>query len=106
MFLALLQVATPCGARADLKVASLSTITTDLGRQIGGTNVAVTGIIRPGIDPHEFEPTPADVKKVADADLVLYTGKGLEGYLTKLEEAAGGSAKFVNVGKDIPSLNL
>ena len=94
------------GARADLKVASLSTITTDLARQIGGTNVSVTGIIRPGIDPHEFEPTPGDVKTVADADLVLLTGKGMEGYLTKLEKAAGGSVKFVNVGKDIPSLTL
>jgi len=93
-------------ARADLKIASLSTITTDLAHQIGGTHVTVTGIIRPGIDPHEFEPTPADVKTVADADLVLYTGKGLEGYLTKLEEAAGGSAKFVNVGKDILSLTM
>jgi len=93
-------------ARANLKVASFSTITTDLARQVGGTNVAVTGIIRPGIDPHEFEPTPGDVQKVAEADLVLYTGKGLEGYLTKLEEAADGSAKFVNVGKDIPSLTM
>lgn len=93
-------------ARADLKVASLSTITTDLARQVGGSNVSVSGIIKPGIDPHEFEPTPGDVKTVADADLVLYTGKGLEGYLTKLEEGAGGSNKFVNLGKDIPSLTM
>jgi len=93
-------------AHADLKVASLSTITTDLARQLGGSHVAVEAIIKPGIDPHEFEPTPGDVKKVADADLVLLTGKGMEGYLSKLEEAAGGSAKFLNVGKDIPSLTM
>ena len=66
----------------------------------------VEGIIKAGIDPHEFEPTPGDVKKVADANLVLLTGKGMEGYLSKLEEAAGGSAKFVNVGKEIPSLTM
>jgi zinc/manganese transport system substrate-binding protein len=92
--------------RADLKVASLSTVTTDLAHQIGGTNVTVEAIIRPGIDPHEFEPTTGDVRNVADADLVLLTGKGLEGYLSKLEEAAGGDAKFVNVGQSIPSLTL
>jgi zinc/manganese transport system substrate-binding protein len=92
--------------RADLKVASLSTVTTDLAHQIGGTNVTVEAIIRPGTDPHEFEPTTGDVRSVADADLVLLTGKGLEGYLSKLEEAAGGSAKFVNVGQSIPSLTL
>ena len=101
--LALVGVST---ARADLKIASLSTVTTNLAKQVGGSHVTVEGIIRPGIDPHEFEPTPGDVKQVADANLVLLTGKGMEGYLSKLEEAAGGSAKFVNVGKDIPSLTM
>ena len=102
----LLAITLPSTARADLKVASLSTITTDLARNIGGSHVVVDGIIKPGVDPHEFEPTPDDVKKIADANLVLLTGKGMEGYLSKLEEAAGGSAKFVNVGKVIPSLTM
>ena len=93
--------------RGDLTVASLSTITTDLAKNIGGTHVKIEAIIKSGIDPHEFEPTPGDVRKVADANLVLFTGKGIEGYLTKLEEAAGGgSSKFLNIGKDIPSLTM
>jgi len=92
--------------RADLTVASLSTITTDLARNIGGTHVKIEAIIKPGIDPHEFEPTPSDVKKVAKADLVLFTGKGMEGFLTKLEEAAGVTGKFVNVGEAVPSLTM
>lgn len=71
---------------ADLKVASLSTITCDLAGWIGGTNVTVSGIINPGIDPHEFEPTPGDVKKCVHADLVLF----MEDFMTKLEDAAGG----------------
>ena len=93
-------------AHADLTVASLSTITTDLARTIGGDHVRVAGLIKPGVDPHEFEPTPDDVTKVANADLVLFTGKGIEGYLSKLEEAAGGSAKFINIGKSISSLTM
>ena len=93
-------------AHADLTVASLSTITTDLARTIGGNHVRVVGLIKPGVDPHEFEATPDDVKNVANADLVLFTGKGIEGYLSKLEEAAGGSAKFINVGKSIPSITM
>ena len=92
--------------RADLTVASLSTIATDLALNVGGAHVRVEPIIRAGIDPHEFEPTPADVKKVSDANLVLFTGKGIEGYLTKLEEAAGGSARFVDLGRTIPSLSM
>ena len=93
-------------AEADLSVASLSTITTDLARNIGGNHVIVEAIIKTGVDPHEFEPTPDDVRRVAKADLVLFTGKGIEGYLPKLEEATGGSSKFVNVGQQIPSLTM
>ncbi len=104
--LCLLLISALCGARADLTVASLSTVMTDLAHQIGGTNVTVHPIIRPGIDPHEFEPTPGDVKKVADSDLVLLTGKGIEGYLPKLEQASGSPGKFVNVGSNIPSLAM
>jgi zinc/manganese transport system substrate-binding protein len=68
--------------------------------------VKIEAIIKPGIDPHEFEPTPSDVKRVAKADLVLFTGKGMEGFLTKLEEAAGVTGKFVNVGEAVPSLTM
>lgn len=103
--ISLFVVALPA-AKADLTVASLSTVTTDLARNIGGDLVKVTPIIGPGVDPHEFSPAPTDVKRVAHADLVLYSGKGLEGFLTKLEEAAGGPGKFVNVGASIPSLPL
>ncbi len=93
-------------AKADLTVASLSTITTDLARNIGGSHVKVEAIIGPGVDPHALEPTPSDVRKVADANIVLFTGKGIEGYLTKLEEASGNSAKFLDVGAVIPSLTM
>ena len=93
-------------AKADLTVVSLSTITTDLARNIGGSHVKVEAIIGPGVDPHALEPTPGDVRKVADANIVLFTGKGIEGYLTKLEEASGNSAKFLDVGTVIPSLTM
>lgn len=93
-----------CQVRAELSVASLSTITADLARNVGGSHVSIIEIIPPGTDPHTFEPTPGDVRKIKAANLVLCTGKGMEGYLRKLKEAEG-SAKFVDVGKTIPSLH-
>lgn len=102
----LLGIVALSSASADLSITSLSTITTDLARNIGGDHVRIQTIIRPGVDPHEFEPTPDDVKKVSNANVVLFTGKGMEGYLSKLEEAAGGSANFINVGNVIPSLTM
>ncbi len=93
-------------ARAELTVASLSTITTDIAQGVGGDAIRLIPIMKPGIDPHDFEPAPLDVKQIESADLVLITGKGMEGYLTKLEEAVGSEAKFVDTGSTIPSLRL
>jgi zinc/manganese transport system substrate-binding protein len=101
-----LSIACLCGAQAELNVASLSTITTDIARNVGGDTVKIIPIIKPGVDPHEFQPSPLDVKQIETADLVLITGKGMEGYLTKLEEAVGNKAKFVDTGSAIPSLKV
>jgi ABC-type Zn uptake system ZnuABC Zn-binding protein ZnuA len=45
-------------ASAELKVASLSTITTEIAHNVGGAAVRVTPLIRPGVDPHDFQPPP------------------------------------------------
>ena len=94
------------GTQAELNVASLSTITTDIASNVGGRAVRVIPIIKPGLDPHDYQPSPLDVRQIESADLVLITGKGMEGYLTKLEEAVGNKAKFVDTGGAISSLKL
>jgi len=91
---------------APLKVASLSTITTDIAQNVGGDLVQIDAIVKPGIDPHEFQPTPGDLKKISNASLVLTTGKGIEGYMDKLGETTGNKKKFIDTGKAIPSLRL
>ena len=83
---------------APLKVATLSTVLADVARGVGGNAVTVVEIVKPGVDPHEFQPSPSDVQAAAGADVVLVSGRGLEGYLAKLEESAGGGAKFLDVG--------
>ncbi len=87
-------------------MASLSTVLTEVARQVGGDRVEVVEIIKPGVDPHEFQPTPADVQRVGEAALVLASGRGLEGYLRKLETGAGGKGKFVVVGDALPALKM
>ncbi len=58
------------------------------------------------MDPHEFQPSPGDVQQVAGADVALISGKGMEGYLSKLEESAGGQGKFVTVGRQASGISL
>ena len=70
---------------APLRVVTLHTVLTELSREVGGTHVTVTPLLRPGIDPHHFEPSPADVARLRNADLVVAAGLGLETYLARLQ---------------------
>ncbi|WP_174734914.1 metal ABC transporter solute-binding protein, Zn/Mn family [Mesobacillus harenae] len=51
--------------------------------QIGGDYVSVKTIYPPGADEHTFEPSQSDMIKLADSDLFIYVGLGLEGFVEK-----------------------
>jgi len=89
-------------ASGAVKVSSFSTILTEIAGQVGGDKVQLTGHVKPGTDPHDFEPKPADLKTVSSADLVLVSARHLEGYLGKLREASGGKAIVLEVGNELP----
>ncbi len=92
------------GQAAPLKVASLHPIVADLARQVGGANVEVIEILKPGGDIHHFEPAPKDIAAMRGAKLLLASGKELETYLDKLRDSLGASIKLVEVGEKIPSI--
>ncbi len=107
-FFTICLLAVSAQAGQPIKVASLSTVLTDLVKQVGGDRVDVSGLVKPGVDPHDFEPSPDDVKQVAQADLILASGLGMEGYLSKLETSSGSKGKWVEVGDrlKLPKLQL
>jgi ABC-type Zn uptake system ZnuABC Zn-binding protein ZnuA len=61
-------------------------------------------MIQPGLDPHEYQPTPADLGRVSGAQLILTSGKHMENYLDKLQEAT--KADLLKVGDCISSLKM
>ena len=75
-------------------VASFS-ILADLVRQVGGAHVAVTTLVGPDSDAHGFSPSPAEARKLAEADIVFVNGLGLEGWLDRLIRASGTRAPVV-----------
>ncbi len=89
-----------------LKIASFSTVLTEIGQQVGGQHVAVTGLVKPGQDPHEYQPTPDDLKQAGSAQLILLSGKHLEHYLDKVQQATGGKAASLSVGDALPNLKM
>lgn len=89
-----------------IRVSSFSTILTEVAQQVGGERVEVTAHVKAGVDPHDYEPKPSDLKIVGNAQLVLLSAKHLEGYVGKLREATGTGAAIVEVGDRMKSLPL
>src|SRR5579862_1704984 len=63
----------------------------DFARQIGDSNVDVRNLLPPGVDPHEYALSPRDVETVANADLLIANGSGLDSFMTAALEHSGAS---------------
>ena len=78
----------PASAKPVDAVASF-TVLADMVRQVGGDRVLVSSLVGPNGDPHVFEPSPDDARRLRNADLVFVSGLGLEGWMDRLIEASG-----------------
>jgi ABC-type Zn uptake system ZnuABC Zn-binding protein ZnuA/ABC-type Mn2+/Zn2+ transport system permease subunit len=83
-----------------LRVVAVTSQVADWARQVGGKRVEVTQLLKPLVDPHDFEPTARDAESVASADLVLASGAGLDDWIDGLVRNAGGDAKLVEVAPE------
>jgi zinc/manganese transport system substrate-binding protein len=86
-----------------LAVASFS-ILGDLVRQVGGEHVAVDVLVGPGADAHVFQPTPAQARVVAQAQVIFSNGLGFEGWMSRLLKTAGYKGRQVVVSQGIAPL--
>ena len=103
---ALLALLTPMLLRAELQVATLHPLLTDLAQQVGGNRVKVIAIAKPGTDMHHFSPSTRDMMELSGADLVLASGKKLENYLGKLQDNLTAGQTLIEVGAAIPSVEM
>lgn len=87
-------------------VVATSTIIADLTDEVAGNEIQLKGILKPGTDPHVYEPVPADSVALEKANLILYNGYNLEPGLIKLMNAAGLKSSKVAVGEVAKSLEL
>jgi zinc/manganese transport system substrate-binding protein len=104
VFVGLLVTLASAQAQQKLSVVSLGTVLTDLAQSVGGDRVAIISLVKPGQDPHDFEPAPGDVTAISQAQVVLASGLGMESYLDKLQQAAGNGPVFLIVGEKVKSI--
>jgi manganese/iron transport system substrate-binding protein len=76
------------------RVVTTFTIIQDIAQNVAGDKALVESITKPGAEIHDYQPTPLDIVKAQEADLVLWNGFGLERWFERF---------FQNV-KDVPSV--
>ena len=71
------------------KVVTTFTILADMARNVAGDKLIVESITRIGAEIHGYEPTPSDLTKAQDADLILYNGMNLERWFESFYDNLG-----------------
>lgn len=85
-------------------VVTTHTVLSDFVRQIAGDAVDTTCLLPVNIDPHSYDPRPADVRAVRQASLVVVNGLGLEPWAAKLIAGSGYRGTVVTVTEGLPVL--
>jgi ABC-type Zn uptake system ZnuABC Zn-binding protein ZnuA len=81
----------------ELTVVATTTQVADFAGQVGGARVEVEGLLRPGGDPHDYEPRPSDVAAVAKAAVILRSGGEVDEWLGEVTGNAGGDAEAIEL---------
>jgi len=61
-----------------IKIVTTFTIIADITKNITGDAAEVLSVTKPGAEIHGYQPTPKDIVKAYDADLILWNGMNLE----------------------------
>ena len=83
-------------AEDKMKVVTTFTVLADMASNVAGDAAEVVSITKPGAEIHGYEPTPRDIVRAFDADLILWNGMNLELWFEQF---------LTNVG-DVPSVTL
>ena len=100
--------ATATPSTPQIQVVATSNIVADWAKVIGGDRVEVFSLHSPGSDPHSIVPGARDVAKVAEADIVLSIGLGLEtAWLEDLvHNASADESRVVALGDGVDPLEF
>ena len=101
-------VAGACGAHQAgaksgkmLKVVATTTQLTDFTRIIAASRADVYDVVKANVDAHDFEPSPADIEAIRDADVVIQNGVGLEKWLKTTIDSAAPGGEIVDASKGV-----
>lgn len=93
-------------ASRPLNVVASFSILADMTQAIAGDAAEVTALVGPDSDAHVFEPSPADAKRLAGADLIILNGLHFEGWIDRLIAASAYRGRIVTATSGITPRRL
>jgi manganese/iron transport system substrate-binding protein len=94
-------------AKDKMKVVTTFTVLADMAANVAGDAADVVSVTKPGAEIHGYEPTPRDIVRAYDADLILWNGMNLElwfeQFLSNLEDIPAATLSDGIVPIDISS---
>jgi ABC-type Zn uptake system ZnuABC Zn-binding protein ZnuA len=88
-----------------IKVLAAESFLADIAQQVAGDRTYIEPLIPAGLDPHSFEPTPREMTKVAESDLLIISGAGLEEWLKGILINIGGVKKIIEASTGLQGNN-
>ncbi len=88
---------------AGVRVLAVESFLADMAQNVAGDRLKVDALIPPDVEPHNFEPAPQDVAKIADAQVVIINGGGLETWINRVLENAGGNRLVIDASTGLKS---
>ena len=85
----------PAPNRHDILVVTTIYPLQYFAERIGGSSVEVVNLVSPGVEAHDFEPTPSDIRMIDGADVVLYNGTGFEPWMGRALANVSGAPRVV-----------
>ena len=92
-------------AEEKIKIVTTFTIIADITKNITGNAAEVLSITKPGAEIHGYQPTPKDIVKAYDADLILWNGMNLEIWFEQFFSNLNESTSVI-VSEGIDTINI
>lgn len=88
-------------AGGKLRVVCTLFVPYDFVREIAGDKVDLTLLLPPGMESHSYDPTPADMKAVGNADLLIRVGENMETWSAKLFDKSTGAKACLDIASEM-----
>lgn len=86
----------------DEKISIVTTIFPpyDFAKQVGGNNVEITMLLKPGSESHTYDPTPQDIIKIQNSDIFIYVGGESDKWINEILDSSDKKPKKIIILMD------